>query len=177
MNQIPAKKTNAKTIDQLFSKETEKVLDALRFIRENGNIQYLPSLFELLAGTKNHLISEHIVSLFSGVKEAESVKFFVDALNNGTYRHIRKTILTSCWQSRLPFQNYLPLFVKIMMEEDWETAFEAFTVIENFEFLPDTQIIKESLELLRNGQKGVNEQNQYLLNEAAVIIEGYSKLD
>jgi hypothetical protein len=50
----------------------------------------------------------------------------------------QEKITTACWENGLDYKNYFPVFVDIVINEDWETGFEAFTVIENMENYPDT---------------------------------------
>ena len=56
-----------------------------------------------------------------------------------------KRLLTACWQNGLDFSTFLPVFIDLIIHEDWEIAFEAFTVIDNLEFLPSHEIIKISV--------------------------------
>jgi hypothetical protein len=87
------------------------------------------------------------------------------AIEDDKYKGIRKTILTACWQNGLDFSTFLPVFIDLVIHEDWETAFEAFTVIDNFEFLPGTEIINFSITKINEAMLNVSEQHKYFLNE------------
>ncbi len=74
------------------------------------------------------------------------------------------------WQNGLDFKNHLPLFADLMIEGDWETAFEAFTVIENMENLPEQKIIDVAAGKIREALKSADDQKKYFLTESLSLI-------
>ena len=83
---------------------------------------------------------------------------------------IRKTILTACWQNGLDFSNFLPVFIDIIINDEWEIAFEAFTIVDNLEFSPSEEIIKTAIDKIQNSIETVNEQKEYFLKEILVKL-------
>lgn len=156
--------------NDLFATNTERVISAINRIKERGNKLYLPMLFELLASQPETDVEKEIEQLLSTVKSKETVPFFVEALENEKFKSIQKTLLTACWQNGLDFSNYLPVFVEIVISETWETAFEAFTVIENMEYLPDPQMVDQVTDRIHHALKTATEQNQYFLQEILVKL-------
>jgi hypothetical protein len=93
------------------------------------------------------------------------------AIEDDKYKGIRKTILAACWQNGLDFSTFLPVFIDLVIQEDWETAFEAFTVIDNFEFLPGAEIINFSISKINEAMPNVTDQQKYFLNEILVKLK------
>ena len=149
----------------LFSAKPEIVISALHSIKEKGNKAYVPLLFDLLSTQPEKEIEQEISALLSTVKDKETVNTFMRALENDKYKPIRKTILTACWQNGLDFSTFLPVFIDMIITEDWEIAFEAFTIVDNFEMLPNPAIIETSVSKINLAMDKANQQKRYFLNE------------
>jgi hypothetical protein len=155
----------------LFSAKTEVVISALEAIQRKGNKLYLPMIFDLLNSSPEPEIGTEIKNLLGTVKDKESVNSFLRAIEDDKYKHIRKELLTACWQNGLDFSTFLPVFIDLIIHEDWETAFEAFTVIDNLEFLPGPEIIKISVGKITKALPSANDQNKYFLNEILAKLQ------
>jgi hypothetical protein len=147
------------------------VISAIESIQAKGNKLYIPILFELLNSSPEHEIETEIKNLLGTVKDKTSVNSFMRAIEDDKYKGIRKTILTACWQNGLDFSTFLPVFVDLVIHEDWETAFEAFTVIDNLEFLPGAEIINSSITKINAAMPNVPDQQKYFLNEILVKLK------
>ncbi|HKI89750.1 MAG TPA: hypothetical protein VKA38_12040 [Draconibacterium sp.] len=108
--------------------------------------------------------------MLGAIKSKDTVPLFAEALENEKFKAIQKTILTACWQNGLDFAAYLPLFVEIVISEQWETAFEAFTVIENMDHLPGPQTVKQASERIHIALATATGQNKYFLEEILMKI-------
>jgi HEAT repeat protein len=151
--------------NNLFSANADVVISAIEEIQKKGNKLYLPVLFDLLNSNPEPEIETEIKNLLGTVKDKESVNSFMRAIEDDKYKGIRKSILTACWQNGLDFSTFLPVFIDLVIHEDWEIAFEAFTVIDNLEYLPGAEIIKISIAKINNALPQASEQNKYFLNE------------
>jgi hypothetical protein len=155
----------------LFSVKTDVVISALEAIQKKGNKLYIPILFDLLNSSPEPEISAEIKNLLGTVKDKESVNSFLRAIEDDKYKSIRKEILTACWQNGLDFSTFLPVFIDLIINEEWEIAFEAFTIIDNLEYLPSQEIVKISVEKIMKVLPFANEQNKYFLNEILVKLK------
>lgn len=161
---------NTEKIDEqiknnLFATKTEVVISAIELIKAKGNKLYIPMLFDLLNSSPEPEIETEIKNLLGTVKDKTAVNSFMRAIEDEKYRAIRKIILTACWQNGLDYSTFLPVFIDLVIQEDWETAFEAFTVIDNLEFLPGAEIINFSIKKINDALPNVPEQQKYFLNE------------
>lgn len=159
------KNLDKKLKTDIFSAETSVAIAALKSIRERGNKLYLPMLFDLLLSFPEKELEVEIKNILGTVKQGDTVPVFVQALSDKKYKPIRKTLLAACWQNGLDFKDYLPLFAGIIIEEDWETGFEAFTIIENLKKLPDQKIIDETEIKIKNSIDKISDKKRYFLQE------------
>lgn len=155
----------------LFSANTNVVISAIETIQKKGNKLYIPILFDLLNSSPETEIESEIINLLGTVKDKETVNSFVRAIEDDKYKGIRKSILTACWQNGLDFSTFLPVFIDLIINEEWEIAFEAFTVVDNLEFLPSDEIIKVSVSKINKAMSAASDQNKYFLNEILVKLK------
>jgi hypothetical protein len=151
--------------EQLFSTDTKTVISAINSIKRNGNKLYIPVLFDLLSTQPEKEIEAEIKKLLATVKDIKTIDSFIEAVQNEKYKHILKTILIVCWQNGLDFSSYTPVFIDIIINEEWEIAFEAFTIIDNLEFVPEHEIVEVAIQKIEAALKTANEQKTYFLNE------------
>jgi len=158
-------KINSDLKNKMFSADTNAVITAINALKEKGNKEYLPILFELLLSKPEDEIQKEIMKLLGTVKDKDTVPAFVAALQEKKYSSIKKEILISCWQNGLDFSNHFAVFVDLVINGEWEVAFEAFTVIENLEHFPPEDEVKEIKLKIAGALKSANEQKGYFLEE------------
>lgn len=164
------KELNKKIEAELFSAQPDTVISALNYIKEEGNIHYLPLLFDLLKSGPKEKVEEEITAILGTLKVREAVPVLVKALTEPKYIPIRKQLAAACWQNGLDYENHLQVFVDLVIEEDWETGFEAFTVIENMENFPGKEITGPAADKALSAIKDAGEQKKYFLHEILTMI-------
>lgn len=164
------RKTDKNLEARLLSGRTVTVVSALDEIKAKGNVAYLPLLFELLNSNPDEQVEKEILNILGTLKIQEAVPVMAEALQSAEYRSIRKKLTTACWQNGLDYKNHLPVFVDLIINEDWETGFEAFTVIENLEKFPEQEIIDRSLSSIENALPEASDKKKYFLQEILVLI-------
>jgi hypothetical protein len=155
----------------LFSANTDIVISAIETIKNKGNKFYIPILFDLLNSLPEPEIEKGIMDLLETVKDKETINSFVRAIEDDKYKPIRKSILIACWQNGLDFSTFLPVFVNLVIKEEWEIAFEAFTLIDNLEYLPGQEILNKSIAQVKEALQYANEQKSYFLNEILLKLQ------
>ena len=154
----------------LFSANTATVIATLNTLKEKGNNAYLPLLFDLLNSNPEAEIEQEIIFILYNLKIKDAVPVLVEALQNPKYLPIRKKLTAACWENGLDYRNHLPVFVDLVVNEDWETGFEAFTVIENMESYPKQEIVDMATDKIHQGLNNANEQQKYFLHEILTLI-------
>ncbi len=128
---LKVKELEKRQISILRSGNHAAILSVLEDIRENGRITILPEIFELMLDTEDDEIMDGCTGILNDLKAEGAASYLVSGLKNQRYRPIRQQITAACWQSGMDFSHELLLFTKMLVRDDYATALEAFTVIEN----------------------------------------------
>lgn len=163
-------KLNRDVQKKLFSANSEQTISAVQSIKNEGNKLYLPVLFDLLISNPEEEVQKEILKLLGTIKKHDTVPVFIEALKEEKYRKIRKPLLAACWQNGLDYREYLPVFVQCIIEEDWETGFEAFTVVESMEDYPYQEITDETITLINQSLEKTQDKKHYFLQEILHMI-------
>ena len=157
-------------LTNLKSNDPEFVLETIEKIRESGNRLIMEGLFDLLHDSASPEIKKSILTLLSELKNKDSVSILVEAITSDKYINERKDLVACCWQNGLSYNEYLSVFIDLVINEPFLVAFEAFTVIENmFGNIPE-EIIDTEIARVINALKDASEEKAYLLNGLLTII-------
>lgn len=159
-----------KIIEDLKSIDSELVLETIEKVRESGNSFILAGLIDLLHNTDLPEVKKSVLNLLSELKNKESVPAFIAAIKDEKYTIERKDLIACCWQNGLIYNEYLPLFIDLVINEEFMIAFEAFTVIENMVGKVEDEIIDKEIIKVKDALKNTTEQKAYLLNGLLAII-------
>jgi hypothetical protein len=170
------KKSIKLIVEKLFSNKTDEVLFAINRIRNSGQTSVLPHVIELLNSEKNSNISGAIIELLNDLKNQEGTTEIIKAIKNKSYQSIQKILLISCWQSGLDYSGYLDYFIELFISEDFEIAFEAFTIIENMDENISHEIIDPLVRKLKNEVSKSDGSKIELMIELVGILEKRSKI-
>jgi hypothetical protein len=157
--------------EKLNSENSDEVLFTINQIRNSGDPEILFFLIDLLKRTKNIQVSSAIVGLLMDLKNQAAVEEIISALKNEDLHDIRKTLLTSCWQSGLNYSKYLDFFVELFIVNDFEIAFEALTIIENIEESYPDDMINPIIKKLKSGHIRETGPKKELFIEMVHILE------
>ncbi|MDA3817010.1 MAG: HEAT repeat domain-containing protein [Prolixibacteraceae bacterium] len=127
------KKVNDSIIKKLYSNDSTQVSNALDDIKLNGNSNYIPILVDVLHKNENQETIDKILKILSEIKHTDAVPELIKAIENEKYANIHEMLVRVCWENGLDFTNNFSTFIDILINGDYMTAFEAFTVIENSE--------------------------------------------
>ena len=167
------KEEKERLIAKLFSTNENEILEAIKLIRKIGDSTFLKAIFQLLNTTKSEKVSSSISNMLNELKDAKTVPVITDAITDKDYKNIIKALLVSCWMSGLDYRNHLNIFADIFLEEDFLTAFEAFTVIENSEIPKDSEQIISIINKLKNSSGKIHIDKKDLLTELIIIFQNY----
>ncbi|MDP4183793.1 MAG: hypothetical protein Q8862_01360 [Bacteroidota bacterium] len=167
MNTNPDKRI----IADLVSQDPSVVLSALEGIAEKGNCSYISYLAELLHSSSNEEIKTRIIGILNDVKVKDAANELVALLQNKHYQTEWKTLSMCCWGNGLDYTPHLPAFVNIVISEPFETAFEAFTVIENMEGKTTQEQKDNVINKIKSAIPTISEDKVYLLQELIKIID------
>ena len=159
----------------LNSKSSEQINKGIELFGEKGSIKELPLLLNLLNRTDAIDYEKSIVETVSNVKVKEANTVIVDAIFNAKKESVNLTsYMQICWQSTLNFSEHLTLFLEIFIENDYLTALEAFTVIENVwnDYSYDNEFRRLLLTKLDANIDKMDKDKQILAKELVLVIKG-----
>lgn len=118
-------------IKTIFESENESAIhDAIAYIHENGSLKTLPLLFDLLVTTTSDNTKNDIYNCLADTKDKNAMSIFIEALHDSRFVNEKARLLSAMWQSNLDFSKHTADFIQLLLAENYETAIEAYTIIE-----------------------------------------------
>lgn len=157
-------KTNEKMefLEKLNSENTKDVLIAIEEIKKTGNVEYIPFLIEKLNASYESEIGKEILKFLHTIKDKKATGFYIGAIQKTKNKKILKELVQFCWESGFDLSPYGETFIKVLIEEDYEIAIEAFSVLEEnlIDFSEEqrkehTKYLKEKLSSLEETKKAL----------------------
>lgn len=164
-------KLNQRVLLGLQSKNEQENQKAINKLFSSGKPEYLPHAIKLFKETEHPEIKKQLHQLLSELKHNDCVPYLIEAIIDDKNISIRKILVEVCWQNGLKYAQYLPIFVDLIISEDDLIAFEAFTVIENLEYLPSEEIISEQITKANQNMDKISETKQYFLKETIKFLK------
>lgn len=169
-----------KLISDLQSKDELKVASAIKAFSVHGHASVIEPI---IAEWRTGLSSENevlVIDLLQSLKDTSAIEPLMEAFKNPANAHLRRKLVSTFWNSKLDFSDYLADFVLFGIEGDFLDALEAITLIENFETVAPESAILESQLLLTEyfGQtESRNDQKDAILTDLALLLKDFSELD
>ncbi len=160
---------NKEIIKNLNSNNQNKIIETLKYISSNGNTEVLVHAINLLKSTKEAIIKDEIVKILENLKNQDCSEIIVKTINDPGFKTELSVIVPACWKNGLNYEKYIDVFVDIFIKSDFQLAFDAFTVIDNFEKV-NIQDADKCIIKLNNAIEDVKEDKIQLLNELIKII-------
>lgn len=146
----------------LQSSDSLKIIETLEELRVSGKASDIPLLLEMLHVNQNPEIKAKITDLFANLKESDAIPLIMEAIQNQRFAPELKELLASCWENGLDYSQYLSLFIDLLLEGEFEVAFEAYTVIVNMTSRIDQLKIDVEIDRLETALKNEQEQKRQL---------------
>lgn len=164
MEQIKTVKLNKNLLSKLKSTKESEIIAGLTDVRKSGNPEYLPYLIELYRESGIEDVKKEVFKILCELKLQDTVPYLMDAIVGDENKAIKKDLLEACWQNGLKYTHYLPLVIDMVIYEDEMIAFEALTIIENMDFFPGDEILKEQIQKIEKSLKSASDNKKYFLN-------------
>lgn len=160
-----------KNIKALNSDNPLVLKETLINIRENGDNVYIPILIDLLLKHKDDDKADLIRSFIADIKSTYLKEIIINCLENKKYEEINKELISICWESAVDFSKHISFFIDLVITSEFNSAFEALTVIENLEGNVEKDIIKEEISKLKSAINTADEARKYLIYETVNLLE------
>ena len=162
----------------LHSKDEKKVSKAIKSLESHGNAHAIKSLAEALLNSESEKNKGEIIELLSSLKDTSTVVEMIEVISDKTFLPIRQQLLSTIWNMKVDFSDYVDDFVEIAVNGNFMEALDCLTIIENLEgpFMEENILecqlhLKSYLE-----QTGVkDEQKAHILSEIAIKIRDFNE--
>jgi hypothetical protein len=161
---------NKEIIKKLRSENSSIIIDTLKYIIKEGNKDILKEVIDLLNKTDETVIRNEAINIIENLKDQDSVPIIIDAIENSDYKNIIVILVASCWKNGLNFNQYITSFTEIFIQSEFLLAFEAFTVIDNFDYI-DPQLASTCILRLESCIEDITEDKKALYYELIDIIK------
>lgn len=153
----------------------KKVTAGLSALKTIGDDDVILPLLELLNKGVQPEVEAAIVLFIEDIKSSTSAKSVMTIITNNAFKKIRLPLLTTIWNSKVDYSDYLFDFVKIAIDHDLLYAFECLTIIENLTGpFEENQILEAQMALRAYAEKQQeNQQEDEAKVEIMVTISEY----
>lgn len=122
---------NNEILHKINSGEPELITEAVKEVKENGDLEVAQALLRNLEQLKNEHTISIVVNLLADIKDNRFRGMLIQKIKETPDLPLKSQLLRIVWESSLDYSAHLELFLEILQHEDFTVAFEASTVIEN----------------------------------------------
>ncbi len=155
-------------LKQLASNDMEVVKSAIEQVKQEGDISIAAELLDILQQSQDTAVITNLTALLSDVKDSDFKTILMDKLINATSDTGKANLLRICWESAIDFSEYLDVFVDMLLNEDFITALEASTVIENLGGKISEEKLVAAIKRLENNK---DEDKSFLLEDTILHLK------
>ncbi len=167
-------KKNQETMRRLQSGREDVIIETVQDLRDTGNKDILPAVIDLISSDISHQITDACVGLLNDLKDKSSAQVIAEELIRNRKRKNLDRIVAACWQNGLDYSAYIDLFIDMVMKEDYPTAIEAFTVVEeNIHQLTAGERENKAL-FIEHKITGSDSDKSALLRELVSVVRAFS---
>jgi hypothetical protein len=165
-------------LNDLKSKDKVKVAGAIKAFAVHGHATIIEPIMEVW---RSGLPAENealVIDLLQSLKDTSTIEPLMEAFNDPANVQLRRQLVSTFWNSKLDFSDYLADFVLFGIEGDFLDALEVITLIENFETVAPESAILESQLLLTEyfGQtEKRDDQKDAILTDLALLLKDFSE--
>ncbi|PWL27317.1 MAG: hypothetical protein DCO96_11255 [Fluviicola sp. XM-24bin1] len=162
----------------LATDDSKKISKAIKALEAHGDPSVIKPLSEKLLSGVSEKNQKEILELFSSFKDSNVTAEMMDVIEDEHFLPIRQLLLSTIWNTKVDFSDYIDEFVQIAVDGDFMETLDCLTIIENLEgpFMEEN-ILEAQLHLKnyleQSGDK--DEQKAQLLSEIALLLKDINR--
>ncbi len=163
-------------LSDLESGNATKITNALNSLQVNGDISILRPLVTLLKTDISEDTITEILDFLGDLKVSKAAPEMISILRDENFLDQRQQILTTIWNSKVDYSEYIAEFVEIACDGTFMEAFECLTVLENLEGPFEERHILECQLHLKDYIEDTTAkdiQKAQVMSEIAILIKGF----
>ena len=162
-------------VKNIESKNDIKIVEGIKLLRESGKPEAVELITNLLRNEISEEVKKECTKFLNDIKDQFASKYIVEEINKNTDKELLGILVSCAWQNNLDFSEYMETFARIVLQEEYLIAFEAFTVIENnIDRLPADKA-NHIEDIISKGLKSVNKEKQLMIKELIEVIKDVKK--
>jgi len=163
---------NKEIVKIIKSNNNSLIIDTLKKIKEKGNKDLIPEIYNLLIMSNDKKIQAIITDIFNNLKDQKSVPYLINAINNCSDSIVKNILVSACWKNGLNYSEHYDIFIDLIINSDFELAFEAHTVIDNqsISIKLNSEIADKYIAQLKSGIKETDTHKAAIINETINAI-------
>lgn len=167
-------KITRELLSGLNSPDEGTVSETLNKLRIHGNTNVLPKVFSLFFSGKMESLREEIISFMNDVKDPQAVPVYMEAIKIYHGKKGYSDLVSACWQCGLDFSPYIDQFIELVLDQDYYTSIEAFSVIEENVTNLNSQQRSARGEFIRSKLESLSPEKRLLVNEVLSLLNSVS---
>ncbi|MGM0478453.1 MAG: hypothetical protein ACQERC_04445 [Bacteroidota bacterium] len=120
-------------ITDLKSGDDKKISKALKGLQVNGDDDAILPIIEVWSEGVSERTENAIITFIGDIKSSTSADIIMDILLDDTFKNIHLPLLTTIWNSKVDYSEYLVDFVTLAIQHDFMVTLECLTIIENMD--------------------------------------------
>ena len=158
----------------LRTTDDKKIAKAIKSLEAHGDASVIKPLADKLLEGLSEKNQAAVIELFCSLKDSSAAVEIMDVIEDEKYLPIRSTMLTTVWNTKVDFSNYIDEFVEIACKGSFMETLDCLTIVENMEgpFMEE-DILECQLHLKNYLEDSAPKEQQKaeLLSELALIIK------
>jgi len=162
----------------LATDDTKKISKAIKALEAHGDPSVIKPLSEKLMSGVSEKNEKEILELFSSFKDTSVTAEMMDVIEDENFRSVRQLLLSTVWNTKVDFSDYIDEFVQIAVEGGIMETLDCLTIIENMDgpFMEEN-ILEAQLHLKSYLEKpgDKDQQKAQLLSEIALVLKDINR--
>jgi len=155
----------------LDSEDLALVESALARVRQQGELSLMPQVARLL-GHPDAATRRLAQSLLNDIKDPLARGLVLEAIAAAP-APLLGPLVASCWESGLDYTVHLPVFVELLLRQDYAVGLEALTVVQQME-RPDELALRQALARVEQQLPGLDAGRQGLAQELLDQLQSWA---
>lgn len=175
---VMADKKQAAKLKQILADlngaDEKKISKAVKSLEAHGTADVIKPLAEKLLAGASERNQREIVELLCSLKDSSVTAKMMDVIEDERFVPIRQTMLSTVWNTKVDFSDYIDEFVLIAIRGDFMETLDCLTIIENMEGPFMEENVLECQLHLKNyleDSSAKDPQKAQLLSEIALVIK------
>lgn len=166
------KKTKIKSIlNDINSGDEKKIIDGLKALKVNGDDNVILPIVEVWNKGVSPTAEQEIITFIGDIKSTSSAQTIMDILLDEEYNEIHLPLLSTIWNSKVDYSEYIVDFVSLAVQYDFLVALECLTIIENMEGPFEEHHILDSEIILREFAENHQENEAQEEKKVQMVLE------